>query len=73
MRLLLKIVKIMIKMMKLRMNLDVAKELGQRSLLVQTFLTYLLEGEPQSFEEAMSSSEAPLWKEAIQSEIDSIL
>ena len=37
------------------------------------FLTYLLEGEPQSFEEAMSSSEAPLWKEAIQSEIDSIL
>ena len=33
----------------------------------------MLEGEPQSFEEAMSSSEAPLWKEAIQSEIDSIL
>ena len=32
-----------------------------------------MEGGPQSFEEAMSSSEAPLWKEAIQSEIDSIL
>ena len=37
------------------------------------FLTYLLENEPQSFKEAMSSPEAPMWKEAINSEIDSIL
>ena len=37
------------------------------------FLTYLLENEPQSYREAMTSPEAPLWKEAINSEIDLIL
>ena len=37
------------------------------------FLTYMLEVEPQTFHEAMTSSESPLWKEAIKSEIDSIL
>ena len=37
------------------------------------FLTYLLENEPQNYEEAVSSSEGPLWKEAIKSEVDSIL
>ena len=37
------------------------------------FLTYLLENEPQNYEEAVSSSKGPLWKEAIKSEVDSIL
>ena len=37
------------------------------------FLTYLLEDEPQSFKEAMSSPEAPYWKEAIKDEVESIL
>ena len=37
------------------------------------FLTYLLENEPQSFQEAVNSLEGSLWKEAIKSEIDSIL
>ena len=37
------------------------------------FLTYLLENEPQSFNEAMSTSEAPMWKEAVNSEIESIM
>ena len=37
------------------------------------FLTYLLENEPQSFQEAMNSPKGHLWKEAIKSEIDSIL
>ena len=37
------------------------------------FLTYMLEDEPQSFKEAISTSEAPFWKEAINSEIESIL
>jgi len=37
------------------------------------FLTFLLEKEPQSFKEAMSGPEAPLWKEAINSEVESIL
>ena len=37
------------------------------------FLTYMLEIEPRNFQEAMSTPEAPYWKEAINSEIDSIL
>uniref|UniRef100_A0A2N9EBZ3 Reverse transcriptase Ty1/copia-type domain-containing protein n=1 Tax=Fagus sylvatica TaxID=28930 RepID=A0A2N9EBZ3_FAGSY len=37
------------------------------------FLTFMLEDEPQSFKEAMSMPEAPLWKEAVNSEIESIL
>ena len=37
------------------------------------FLTYLLEDEPQSFKEAMSSPEAPYWKEAVNDEVESIL
>ena len=37
------------------------------------FLTYLLENEPQSFNEAMSTPEAPMWKEAVNSEIKSIM
>ena len=37
------------------------------------FLTYLLEDEPQSFKEAMSSPEAPYWKKAINDEVESIL
>ena len=37
------------------------------------FLTYLLENKPQSFQEAMNPPEGHLWKEAIKSEIDSIL
>ena len=37
------------------------------------FLTYLLEDEPQSFKEAMSSPEAPYWKEATNDEVESIL
>ena len=37
------------------------------------FLTYLLEDEPQSFKEAMSSPEAPYRKEAINDKVESIL
>ncbi|KAL0353566.1 UNVERIFIED_CONTAM: Retrovirus-related Pol polyprotein from transposon TNT 1-94 [Sesamum angustifolium] len=37
------------------------------------FLTYLLENEPRTINEALSSSEAPFWKEAINSEIESIM
>ena len=37
------------------------------------FLIYLLESESQSFSEVVSFSEGPLWKESINSEIDSIL
>ncbi|KAK3039107.1 hypothetical protein RJ639_028853 [Escallonia herrerae] len=37
------------------------------------FLTYLLENEPRTYSEAMSSPEAPHWKEAVNSEIESIM
>ncbi|KAK3014683.1 hypothetical protein RJ639_009812 [Escallonia herrerae] len=37
------------------------------------FLTYLLENEPRTYSEAMSSPEASQWKEAINSEIESIM
>ena len=37
------------------------------------FLTYVLEGEPQTFKEAMNSTEGLMWKKVIQSKIDSIL
>ncbi|PHT43609.1 hypothetical protein CQW23_17634 [Capsicum baccatum] len=37
------------------------------------FVIFLLENEPQTFKEVMSSSDSSLWKEAINSEIDSIL
>ena len=37
------------------------------------FLTYMLESEPQSYKEVVNSLEGSLWKEAIKSEIDSIL
>ncbi|PHT97964.1 ABC transporter F family member 4 [Capsicum chinense] len=37
------------------------------------FVTFLLENEPQTFKEARSSSDSSFWKEAVNSEIDSIL
>ena len=37
------------------------------------FLTYMLEDEPQSFKEAISTPKAPFWKEVVNSEIESIL
>ena len=36
------------------------------------FLTYMLEGEPQTYKEAVNSTESLMWKKAIKSEIDSI-
>ena len=37
------------------------------------FLTYMLEDEPQSFKEAISTLKAPFWKETVNSEIEFIL
>ena len=39
----------------------------------QDFLTYMLEGEPQTYKEAMNSTEGLMRKKAINSEIESIL
>ena len=45
----------------------IAKDLGS------DFITYQIEGDPSSFRDAMASPEAKYWKDAIKSEIDSIL
>ncbi|GKB13137.1 DNA polymerase zeta catalytic subunit-like protein [Tanacetum coccineum] len=37
------------------------------------YMTHIVNEEPQAYKAAMESSEAPYWKEAIQSEIDSIV
>ncbi|GJW33432.1 DNA polymerase zeta catalytic subunit-like protein [Tanacetum coccineum] len=37
------------------------------------YMTYIVNEEPQTYKAAMESSEAPYWKEAIQSEIESIV
>ena len=37
------------------------------------FVEILLENEPQTFKSVMSSSESTYWKEAVNSEIESIL
>ena len=59
---------------------DESEEALRRSKRARTFksfgpdfLTYLLENEPQSFNEAMSTPEAPMWKEIANSEIESIM
>lgn len=54
------------------MNEDVAKG-NDRKIFWSDFLTYMLESEPQCYQEAVKSSEGPQWKEAIKSKIDSIL
>ncbi|KAF3636406.1 putative tyrosyl-DNA phosphodiesterase 2-like [Capsicum annuum] len=43
------------------------------TLFGSNFVTFLLENEPQTIKEAMSSSDSSFWKEAVNSEIDSIL
>ena len=39
----------------------------------EDFFTYLVEGDPSSVKEAIYSFESPFWKEAIDSEIKSIM
>jgi hypothetical protein len=39
----------------------------------EDFFTFLVEGDPSSYKEAMNSSESPFWKEAVDNEIKSIL
>ena len=37
------------------------------------FYTFLVDDDPRSYKEAITSSDAPLWKKAINSEIESIM
>src|ERR1044071_6414595 len=59
---------------KKMMNLDVARELIRKKSFGDEFMTtFLLENEPKTFKEAMSTPDAPSWKKAVKSEIDSIM
>ena len=58
-------------------NVDVEPRRGKRARASKSFgpdfLTYMLESEPQSYNEAIRSPDGPLWKEATKSEINPIL
>ena len=41
--------------------------------LSDDFYTFLVDDDPKSYKEAMTSFDAPIWKEAINSEIESIM
>ena len=45
----------------------------KKTNLGDNFYSFLVDGDPRSFKEAMTSYDAPLWKEAISSEIESIM
>ena len=50
-----------------------SKRARQKKSFVPDFLTYVLKGEPQTFKKAVNSTKGLMWKEAIKSEINSIL
>ena len=71
MRLLIKIVRIKIKTVRVEPRHN--KRVRTEKSFCPDFLTYVLEGEPQIFKEAVNTIESLMWKEVIKSEIDSIL
>ena len=57
-------------------NAKIEPRRSQRSRISKSFgpfIAYVIESEPQTFKEAMSTPEAQMWKEVINSEIKSIL
>ncbi|XP_028099932.1 uncharacterized protein LOC114299410 [Camellia sinensis] len=58
-------------------HLDIEPRKSKRTIIEKTsgddFCTFLIEGEPNTIIETMLSLDAPIWKEAIDSEIESIL
>ena len=56
-------------------NAEIEPRRSQRSRISKSFgpdfIAYAIESEPQTFKEAMSIPEAQMWKEAINSEIES--
>ncbi|CAL5400680.1 unnamed protein product [Camellia sinensis] len=58
-------------------HLNIEPRRSKRTRIQKTFgddfYTFLIEGEPNTFIEAISFLDAPLWKEAINSEFESIL
>ena len=56
-----------------KLNQEEVRDLESQNLFVQIFIAYAIESDPQIFKEAMSTPKAQIWKEAINSEIESIL
>ena len=58
-------------------NAEIEPRRRQRSRISKSFgpdfIAYVIKSEPQTFQEAMSTPEAQIWKEGINSEIKSIL
>ena len=58
-------------------NAETEPRRSQRSRISKTFgpdfIAYAIESEPQAFKKIMSIPEAQMWKESINSEIESIL
>ena len=50
-----------------------SKRESKETNLGDYFYTFLVDDDPRSYKEAMTSANAPLWKEAINSEIESIM
>jgi len=63
---------LLVLLLQLILNLGVKKTRTLTSF-GEDFFTYLIEGDPTSFKDAMNSSKSPFWKEAIDSEIKSIM
>jgi Tfp pilus assembly PilM family ATPase len=55
-----------------RLSQDEVNERIEKSFVLD-FMTYMVEGEPNTYREAVTSSDGRQWKEAITKEIDSIL
>ena len=50
-----------------------SKRDGKKTSLDDDFYTFLVDDDPRSYKEAMTSSDASLWKEVVKSEIESIM
>ena len=56
-----------------KLELRRSKRERKETNLGDDFYTFLVDDNPRSYKEAMTSSDAPLWKEAINGEIESIM
>ena len=54
-------------------KLRIRKRERKETNLSDDFYTFIVDDDPRSYKEVMTSSSAPLWKEAINSEIESIM
>ena len=56
-----------------KLNQEEVRDLESQKSFGPDIIAYAIESEPQTFKEAISIPEVQMWKEAINSEIESIL